>query len=245
MTAPMRALGAATEDYLKEIYAHGEWHHGPVTTTGLASRLGLAASSVTEMVAKLDRAGLVTKVPYGGVTLTAGGLGLALRMTRRHRLIETWLVVEFGFRWDEVHSEAEVLEHAISDRMLELIDARLGRPRRDPHGDPIPDSAGAVVSETGIPVLHAPVGCRGVILRVSDRVPGLLRLLADHGVGLDSAVTVSGGAGGGAAARGVTVSGTEVDLALDAVSAASVLIVPRMNRVAVSSLRPGDSVDPS
>src|SRR5690606_22578804 len=91
--------------------------------------------------------GLVSHVPYGAVRLTPAGEAQALAMVRRHRLIETWLVQEFGYAWDEVHDEAEVLEHTISDRLLARIDAKLGSPRFDPHGDAIPDASGKVHRE--------------------------------------------------------------------------------------------------
>ena len=141
--------GTVAEDYVKAIHAHTEWQDQPVTTTVLAARLGLAASSVTEMTKKLVTAGLVSHVPYGAIELTQAGTTLALRMLRRHRLIETWLVATFGYRWDEVHDEAEVLEHAVSDRLLEQIAGMLGDPTRDPHGDPIPTADGTLIRPVG------------------------------------------------------------------------------------------------
>ena len=134
----------AVDDYLKTIYHHTEWQTERITPSQLASELGLAPSSVTEMVQKLAAQGLVTHRPYGPIALTEAGELRAASIIRRHRLIETWLVREFGYAWHEVHDEAEVLEHAISDRLLEGIDERLGRPRFDPHGDAIPDASGHV-----------------------------------------------------------------------------------------------------
>lgn len=183
-----RQHGMAAEDYVKSIYAHTEWQSRPVTTSVLAARLGLAPSSVTEMVVKLAAAGLVTHVRYGAVTLTAEGEGLALRMLRRHRLIETWLVECYGYRWDEVHDEAEVLEHAMSDRMLGEIARRLGDPQRDPHGDPIPRDDGSVLRPAAVVASDLPDGAAGVIARVSDRDPETLRSLASCGVGLGAEV---------------------------------------------------------
>ena len=112
----------------------------------LAAKLGVAPSSVTEMVQKLAAAGLTIYEPYRAVRLTDAGLARAVTMTRRHRLIETWLVQEFGYTWDEVHDEAEVLEHAVSDRMLAGIDERLGHPAVDPHGrcHPAPRRHGSI-----------------------------------------------------------------------------------------------------
>ena len=182
------AYPTAIEDYVKVIYGHTEWQAEPITTSALAARLGLAASSVTEMVKKLTGQGLVEHEKYGSVTLTAQGTTLALRMVRRHRLIETWLVQSFGYRWDEVHVEAEVLEHALSDRLLDAIDAQLGHPTRDPHGDPIPSATGRVVRPAAVLLRDAPKGQIGRVVRVSDRDPELLRWLDAHGVVLDAEV---------------------------------------------------------
>ncbi|MBC7723456.1 MAG: metal-dependent transcriptional regulator [Burkholderiaceae bacterium] len=186
------AGGSAIEDYVKVIYAHTEWQDEPITPTVLASRLGLAASSVTEMVKKLAVAGLVTHVPYGAVTLTANGTALALRMVRRHRLIETWLVESFGYGWDEVHDEADVLEHAVSDRLLEKIADQLGDPRRDPHGDPIPDRDGVIALPDAVLLLDAADGATGTVVRISDRDPELLRYLGAERLLIDTDVTVVG-----------------------------------------------------
>ena len=180
----------ATEDYVKVIYGHTEWQSEPITTSVLAARLGLAASSVTEMVKKLVAQGLLEHEPYGAVTLTADGLALALRMVRRHRLIETWLVDSFGYRWDEVHDEAEVLEHSLSDRLLDAIDVQLGHPQRDPHGDPIPSARGDVVQPAAVNASDAPDHA-GLVVRVSDRDPAVLRWLDEHGVTLDSSVSAA------------------------------------------------------
>ena len=180
----------AIEDYVKVIYAHTEWQPEPISTSALAARLGLAASSVTEMVKKLVAQGLAEHEPYGAVLLTAEGTTLALRMLRRHRLIETWLVESFGYRWDEVHDEAEVLEHALSDRLLELIDEQLGRPLRDPHGDPIPTAYGHVTRPDAVLLRDAAVGSSGQVVRISDRDPQLLRHLSAESITLDRELTV-------------------------------------------------------
>lgn len=172
----------AVDDYLKTIYHHTEWQSEHITPSQLAVELGLAPSSVTEMVQKLAAQGLVTHRPYGPVSLTADGTLRAAAVIRRHRLIETWLVQEFGYAWDEVHDEAEVLEHTVSDRLLDGIDARLGRPAFDPHGDAIPDASGAARREPFIALGAAEPGHRGRVLRVSDRDPALLRVLDDAGV---------------------------------------------------------------
>jgi DtxR family Mn-dependent transcriptional regulator len=162
----------------------------PITGSQLAARLGLVPSTVTEMVKKLASQGLVAHAPYGAITLTDAGRTEALRMVRRHRLVETWLVEGFGYTWDEVHDEAEVLEHALSDRLLDAIDAQLGRPRRDPHGDPIPDAAGRVEHPPASLASELPPGARGRVARISDRDGEVLRRIGEEGIGLDTIVAV-------------------------------------------------------
>ena len=182
---------AAIDDYLKTIYHHTEWQSAHITPSQLAAELGLAPSSVTEMVQKLAAQGLVSHRPYGPIALTATGQRRAAAIIRRHRLIETWLVREFGYAWDEVHDEAEVLEHAISDRLLEGISARLGHPRFDPHGDAIPDAEGLVERVPFLRLDEAADGHTGRVLRVSDRDPELLRSLERAGIDVGHTVTVT------------------------------------------------------
>ena len=189
---PDAPVGSATEDYVRAIYTHTEWQPDEITTSGLADRLGLAVSSVTEMVKKLRAAGLVRHIPYGAVSLTDRGLSLALGMVRRHRLIETWLVASHGYGWDEVHDEAEVLEHAISDRLLDSIDRELGHPTRDPHGDPIPRADLSVPRVDAMLLGDAAEGVPGTVVRISDRDPELLRHLAAHSIDLDTSIVVTG-----------------------------------------------------
>jgi DtxR family transcriptional regulator, Mn-dependent transcriptional regulator len=183
-------VNSVVEDYVKVIYSHTEWQSQPLTTSVLAERLDLAASSVTEMVKKLAAAGLVTHVPYGAIELTDDGTRLALRMLRRHRLIETWLVDSFGYSWDEVHDEAEILEHAVSDRMLDLIADKLGHPQRDPHGDPIPDASGRMARPEAELLSAVPDGYTGRVVRISDRNPHLLRYLESESVRVDASFTL-------------------------------------------------------
>ena len=206
------AYPTAIEDYVKVIYGHTEWQTDPITTSALAARLGLAASSVTEMVKKLTTQGLVEHEKYGAVTLTAAGTDLALRMVRRHRLIETWLVQSFGYRWDEVHVEAEVLEHALSDRLLDAIDVQLGHPTRDPHGDPIPSAAGRVVRPAAVLLREAAPGQVGRVVRVSDRDPELLRWLDAHAVTLDSEVAAGSLPEAAGGSIWITTSNADVEL---------------------------------
>ncbi|KQV26552.1 MULTISPECIES: metal-dependent transcriptional regulator [unclassified Microcella] len=185
------AASTAADDYLKTIYSHTEWQPEPITPSQLAMRLGLAPSSVTEMVKKLAAAGLVDHRPYSAISLTADGERRALAMLRRHRLIETWLVRVHGYGWDEVDEEAEVLEHAISDRLLDAIDAQLGHPDRDPHGDLIPSATGALTRPDAVRLDAAPVGFAGRVVRISDRDPDTLRVLDRLGIALDAPLRVA------------------------------------------------------
>ena len=143
-------LTPAVQDYLKAVWSAGEWSTAPVTTKMLAERLGVGAPTVSEMVRRLCDQGLLSHVRYGAVSLTTAGRAQAVAMVRRHRLIETFLVSELGYSWDEVHDEAEVLEHAVSDLLVDRIAARLGHPIRDPHGDPIPASDGTVTQPAAL-----------------------------------------------------------------------------------------------
>ncbi|WP_104199558.1 metal-dependent transcriptional regulator [Cryobacterium sp. Y29] len=181
----------AAEDYLKTIYAHTEWQSDLITPSALALRLGLAPSSVTEMVKKLAASGLITHVPYGPLALTDAGRLRATAVVRRHRLIETWLVGEMGYDWDQVHDEAEILEHSISDRLLEAINARLGFPAHDPHGDPIPSADGTVLRPPAVLLAGVTVGYTGTVLRISDRDPAVLRELAADLIGPGTEFTLA------------------------------------------------------
>ena len=201
----MPPTSPAVEDYLKTVYQHTEWQDQPITPKVLADALGVAPSSVTEMVKKMATAGLVSHVPYGAVRLTPEGEARALQMVRRHRIIETWLVREHGYNWDEVHDEAEVLEHALSDRLLDAIDAQLGRPRHDPHGDAIPAADGTVPREPFVLLANAPDGHEGRVIRVSDREPALLRAIDDSGLQVgDTVVVISTAQDATALRRGTT-----------------------------------------
>ncbi|MCK0117735.1 DtxR family iron (metal) dependent repressor [Isoptericola sp. CG 20/1183] len=183
-------LTPVAQDYLKTIWSAQEWSDEKVTTGLLADRLGVGPSTVSETVRRLTAQGLLGHEPYGGVWLTDLGRRHALTMVRRHRLIETWLVRELGYTWDEVHDEAEVLEHAVSDRLVARIDARLGHPVRDPHGDPIPTADGRVVRPDAVLLGDLAAGQRGVVARISDADPEALRYLAGLGLELDVEVTV-------------------------------------------------------
>ncbi|WP_062521246.1 metal-dependent transcriptional regulator [Demequina silvatica] len=184
-------LTATAQDYVKIVWGATEWSDAPITTKRLAERLGVSAPTVSENVRKLVAAGLLDHRPYGAITLTAEGERRALDMVRRHRLIETFLVTHLGYGWDEVHDEAEVLEHACSPRMIDAIDALLDHPTRDPHGDPIPTAAGRIVTLDGTNLAEAAAG-RWTVARLSDSDPAVLRDLAALGLTVDASIRVLG-----------------------------------------------------
>src|SRR5690625_1922564 len=178
------------QDDLKVVCAASEWSTEPVTTTALAARLNVAPSSVSEMMRRLAALGLVHHRPYEAIQLTEKGRSTGLAMMRRHRLIETYLVEELGYTWDEVHDEAEVLDHAISETTLDRIDAKLGHPTRAPHGDPIPSASGAVEMPDAVRLDSLYESEAGLIARISDSDPELLRHLGELGLRLDDVVRV-------------------------------------------------------
>jgi DtxR family Mn-dependent transcriptional regulator len=177
----MATLSRATEDYLKAVY-HVAHRGKPVTTGLIAAELGVSAPSVSAMVRRLEEAGLVDRADSRTLHLTADGERAALRVVRRHRLLETFLARVLDVPWDEVHAEAELLEHALSDRLEERIDAALGHPTHDPHGDPIPPRHGPHEEGWGAALDSAPPGCRFRVDRVSDRDSAALRYLGELGV---------------------------------------------------------------
>ena len=179
-----------TQDYLKAIYSAVEWGGPAMSVSALAARMGVSASTASETVRRLAEEGLVHHERYGAITLTGRGREAALAMVRRHRLIETLLVEHLGYEWDEVHDEAEVLEHAVSDLLVARIDRLLGYPVRDPHGDPIPQADGHVSVPTAQPLADVPAGSGGVVVRISDAEPQVLRHLAELGFELDAQVEV-------------------------------------------------------
>jgi DtxR family Mn-dependent transcriptional regulator len=172
---------STVEDYLKRIYLEQDRNHGAVVSPGrIAQALGVAPGTVTAMMKTLTDSGLVTYEPYAGVRLTLAGRKLAAHVLRRHRLVELFLVRIMGMDWSEVHLEAEVLEHAISDRLLERMDEMLGQPSVDPHGDPIPTAAGQVPDVQQESLRTCPVGERLRVARVTDQRAEFLQLLERH-----------------------------------------------------------------
>ena len=183
---------AAVEDYAKAIYALSSRVEGPVTTTALAERLGISPASVTAMLKRMAEMSLVSYEPYHGVTLTASGERVALEVIRHHRLIESYLAEALGVPWDQVHREAEVLEHYISEDLEERMAVALGDPTRDPHGDPIPDRGLELSRETGVALVELEAGREGVFGRVSDSDPEMLRYLDARGIKPGTRVRVTG-----------------------------------------------------
>ena len=187
---PARSFSPAVEDYLKAIYRLQAEVGGPVTTNALGRWLGVTASSASGMLKKLDDLRLVVYVPYRGVRLSEAGWRAALGVVRRHRLLEAFLAETLGLSWDKVHDEAEALEHALSPGLCELIAARLGDPRTDPHGDPIPTRDGRVAEMPSQNLGSLRPGQRGKVARVSDRDPAVLRLLTGRGIALGDVLQV-------------------------------------------------------
>jgi DtxR family transcriptional regulator, Mn-dependent transcriptional regulator len=181
----------AVEDYAKTIFGLERREEGPVTTSSLAGRLGVAPASVTAMLKRMAEAGLVQHEPYRGVRLTAAGRKVALEVIRHHRLIESYLAEALGMPWDRVHAEAEVLEHYISEELEERIATALGDPDFDPHGDPIPSRDLKISAEQGTSLSTLEPGQRGTFSRVSDSDSAMLRYLAERGIrpGADLSVT--------------------------------------------------------
>lgn len=183
-------LSSSVQDYVKVIYAHTEWQPKAINSSQLAAKLGVANSSVSEMVRKLKDSRLVDHQPYGAIRLTEQGKTLALAMVRRHRLLETYLARELGYGWDEVHVEAERLEHAVSARFVERLAEKLGNPTRDPHGDPIPAADGSVDIPAARQLHLLDDGHTGLITRISDENSELLRYFDSHGIAVDTPVKI-------------------------------------------------------
>jgi DtxR family Mn-dependent transcriptional regulator len=186
---PAAQITPPAEDYLKAVYEIGRAGNA-VATTDLAHHLGLAAGSVSGMARRLADAGLVTHEPYYGVRLTAAGRRAALRTLRRHRVIETYLVRALGYPWDQVHPEAERLEHSASDTLVDRMAAAIGEPTTDPHGAPIPTRDGVVDDAPCLSLASVDVGTAVTVLRVSDEDPELLRHVAEMGLVPGAPVTV-------------------------------------------------------
>ena len=214
------ALTAPVEDYLKAVYDL-ERRGGVAATNDLAHRLGVAPASVTGMVRRLADQGLLEYERYRGVRLTAAGRRAALRTLRRHRIIESYLATVLGYPWDRVHGEAERLEHAASDELIDRMAAALGDPAFDPHGAPIPTREGAVDERRHGALSELPDGTPARVVRVSDEDGGLLRHLAELSLVPGAEVTVIDRAPYGGALT-LDVNGARVEVSV--VAARQVLV---------------------
>ena len=212
------------QDYLKAIWSATEWGDAPLSTKSLAARMGTTAPNVTETVKRLAAQGLVEYQPYKPVTLTGKGREHAIAMVRRHRLLESFLAASLGYSWDEVHAEAERLEHAASDELIERIDQMLGHPTHDPHGDPIPTPAGQ--RERPAHAVRLDVAEPGFyrVLRISDADPQ--RLVRFQQAGLVPGTVVEVTEAGHSRLRVVAVGPVE----LIETDAAAIWLVPSATR---------------
>jgi DtxR family transcriptional regulator, Mn-dependent transcriptional regulator len=174
------------ENYLKAIYliSSRRAEADAVATGELAQALAVSPGTVTGMLKTLSEADLATYTPYEGARLTPSGRRLALKVLRRHRLLELFLAQTLRMTWDEVHEEAEHMEHAASDRLIDRIDDFLGNPAVDPHGDPIPRPDGSLTEPLGTPLAHLERGARFRVVRVVEQDPAFLRYLTECGLDL-------------------------------------------------------------
>ena len=225
MTTPRDdfSLTAPVEDYLKAVYELERVGDGAAATNDLAHRLGVAPASVSGMVRRLAEQGLLAYERYRGVRLTAAGRRAALRTLRRHRIIESYLATVLGYPWDRVHGEAERLEHAASDELIDRMAAALGDPAFDPHGAPIPTREGAVDERRHIALADLADGQTARVVRVSDEDGELLRYLADLALLPGAEVTVVDRAPFGGP---LTLEVGERRCAVGPVAAAEVLVEP-------------------
>lgn len=182
------------ENYLKAILqlviaTNSDW----ISTGQLAASVNVSPGTVTSMLKTLAESGLATYKPYEGVSLTKAGRSLALRMLRRHRLIELFLVRTLNLTWDQVHEEAENMEHAVSDMLIDRIDEYLERPETDPHGDPIPTADGLMRGKgaPAVPLSTCPAPSRIRIVRVLNQQPEFLRYLTDSGLELGATIVIA------------------------------------------------------
>jgi DtxR family transcriptional regulator, Mn-dependent transcriptional regulator len=181
--AVRQEISDAVQDYSKAIWSLAQRSAEPVSTSAIAERLEVSPASASAMVKRLESMGLAAREPYHGVRLTPAGERVALEVVRHHRLLELYLAEALGMSWDRVHEEAEVLEHAISPALSELIAAKLGNPTHDPHGDPIPTASGEIDEAPMRSLAELQPGDRGRFARVSDSNSDMLRYLSERGIG--------------------------------------------------------------
>jgi DtxR family Mn-dependent transcriptional regulator len=217
---------STVENYLKAIYQGQSALGGDtrlVPMGQVAAALGVTPGTATTMVKALAESGLAEYEPYSGVRLSPAGEKLAGLVLRRHRLVELFLVKVMGMKWDEVHEEAEQLEHVVSERLIERIDDMLGHPTHDPHGDPIPDSEGAIAHRHFDNLLTCPLAMPMKVVRIADQDPAFLRFIENHHLKPGQPLQVETR---DAAADAVVLRGKEGKLTIGA-RAASKLLVER------------------
>ncbi len=217
---------STVENYLKAIYVGQSQLTGDerlVPMGQVAAALGVTPGTATTMVKALAESGLAEYEPYSGVRLTASGERLAGLVLRRHRLVEAFLVQVMGMRWDEVHDDAEQLEHVVSERLIERIDEMLGRPTHDPHGDPIPSADGAIAQRHFDNLLTCAVRTPLRVKRIADQDPSFLRFVEDNDLKPGQPVEVESR---DAAADAVMLRGKNRVLTLGARAASKLLVEP-------------------
>lgn len=186
---PKIEFNQTIEDYLRATYRVEE-REGKVSNAALARELGVSAAAVTEMVRKLADSGLLRYKKYQGATLTREGRKAAIETTRRHRLWEVFLIAHLNFEWDQVHALADQLEHIHSEELIDRLEEFLGNPSHDPHGDPIPTKEGLIPKRNLVPIAAMQPGDTGVVARVSDEYPELLRYASSLGLAIKTRITV-------------------------------------------------------
>lgn len=228
-------MSKVVEDYLKIIWKAQEWPEGTVSTNEIAATLGVTPSSVSANLKKLARDGLIDYEPYGRIGLTPAGHDIAVLVVRRHRVLETYLVESLGLGWDEVHAEADALEHAVSDLVLDRMDQVLGHPAHDPHGDPIPRADGSIERSTdrhpAARLSEVASGAHGQVVRISDQQPAILQYLEARHIDIGTQVRIEAtnpAAGSVTVARSSGVGGHEhrVEIAIGAAAAVWVSVDP-------------------
>lgn len=187
---PTTTLSTSVGDYLKAIWVVG--NEGPASTGDIARELEVTAPSVTGMLGKLKRLGLIEYRRYYGAELTDAGREAALRLIRRHRLLETFLFRDLGFSWDEVHEQAETMEHVMSERFTERLAEHLGQPSHDPHGDPIPRPDGSLPNTPSAVLADVAVGRRFYVSRVLSQDTEVLGYLKRLGIEPGAELTLQG-----------------------------------------------------
>ncbi|EYT53247.1 transcriptional regulator [Leucobacter sp. UCD-THU] len=216
-------LSPSMQNYLKVIWGLQEWSDAPVSNSAIAEAAGVRLSTVSDALRKLSDQQLIGHVRYGTVTLTELGREHAVSMIRRHRLLETFLVQVLGYEWDEVHEEADRLEHAVSDELIDRVDRVLGYPTRDPHGDPIPSADGLVQRPDAVILSTAPAPCRARVERISDADNEMLQYFASRGLVVDAELEVLPGEPYSETVT-VRVGGAEAPVSLGPAAAASMWV---------------------